>query len=116
MDGFMIYQLQILRITDSFWFIKMLKRLKEIIYYQIINIGILPIIIFLSLCGFNKKLNPDERSYSQTKIFALLPFVETFVLEGFAAGLVLYWSVEQYFVNCSTMDFIQRKILAIINN
>ena len=58
-----------------------------------------------------QKLNPAPADPTQAKIFALLPFVFTFVLGTFAAGLVLYWSVNNI-LSIAQQWFIQRKILA----
>ncbi len=77
---------------------------------SIINIGILPIIMGLTM-WLQQKLNPAPADPTQAKIFALLPFVFTFVLAGFAAGLVLYWSVNNI-LSIAQQWFIQRKILA----
>ncbi|MDC0057632.1 membrane protein insertase YidC [Pelagibacteraceae bacterium] len=77
---------------------------------SIINIGILPIIMGLTM-WLQQKLNPAPADPTQAKIFALLPFVFTFVLAGFAAGLVLYWSINNI-LSIAQQWFIQRKILA----
>ena len=77
---------------------------------SIVNIGILPIIMGLTM-WLQQKLNPAPTDPTQAKIFALLPFVFTFVLAGFAAGLVLYWSVNNI-LSIAQQWFIQRKILA----
>jgi len=77
---------------------------------SIINIGVLPIIMGLTM-WLQQKLNPAPADPTQAKIFALLPFVFTFVLAGFAAGLVLYWSVNNI-LSIAQQWFIQRKILA----
>ena len=77
---------------------------------SIINIGILPIIMGFTM-WLQQKLNPAPADATQAKIFALLPFVFTFVLAGFAAGLVLYWSVNNI-LSIAQQWFIQRKILA----
>ena len=58
-----------------------------------------------------QKLNPAPADPTQARIFALLPFVFTFVLAGFAAGLVLYWSVNNI-LSIAQQWVIQRKILA----
>ena len=71
---------------------------------------ILPIIMGLTM-WLQQKLNPAPTDPTQAKIFALLPFVFTFVLAGFAAGLVLYWSVNNI-LSIAQQWFIQRKILA----
>ena len=77
---------------------------------SIVNIGILPIIMGLTM-WLQQKLNPAPADPTQAKIFALLPFVFTFVLAGFAAGLVLYWSVNNI-LSIAQQWVIQRKILA----
>ena len=79
-------------------------------FLSIINIGILPILMGFTM-WLQQKLNPAPADATQAKIFALLPFVFTFVLAGFAAGLVLYWSVNNI-LSIAQQWFIQRKILA----
>ena len=79
-------------------------------FLSIINIGILPIIMG-STMWLQQKLNPAPADPTQARIFALLPFVFTFILAGFAAGLVLYWSVNNI-LSIAQQWFIQRKILA----
>ena len=76
---------------------------------SIINIGVLPIIMGLTM-WLQQKLNPAPADPTQARIFALLPFVFTFVLAGFAAGLVLYWSVNNI-LSIAQQWVIQRKIL-----
>ena len=78
-------------------------------FLSIINIGILPIIMG-STMWLQQKLNPAPADPTQARIFALLPFVFTFILAGFAAGLVLYWSVNNI-LSIAQQWFIQRKIL-----
>ena len=77
---------------------------------SIINIGILPIIMGFTM-WVQHNLNPAPADPTQAKIFAFLPFVFTFILAGFAAGLVLYWSVNNI-LSIAQQWFIQRKILA----
>ena len=77
---------------------------------SIINIGILPIFMGFTM-WLQQKLNPAPTDPTQAKIFAFLPFVFTFILAGFAAGLVLYWSVNNI-LSIAQQWFIQRKILA----
>ena len=79
-------------------------------FLSIINIGILPIIMGFTM-WLHQKLNPAPADPTQARIFALLPFVFTFILAGFAAGLVLYWSVNNI-LSIAQQWFIQRKILA----
>ena len=77
---------------------------------SIINIGILPIFMGFTM-WLQQKLNPAPTDPTQAKIFAFLPFVFTFILAGFAAGLVLYWSVNNI-LSIAQQWFIQRKILS----
>ena len=74
------------------------------------NIGILPIFMGFTM-WLQQKLNPAPADPTQAKIFAFLPFVFTFILAGFAAGLVLYWSVNNI-LSIAQQWLIQRKILA----
>ena len=77
---------------------------------SIVNIGILPILMGFTM-WLQQKLNPAPTDATQAKIFAFLPFVFTFILAGFAAGLVLYWSVNNI-LSIAQQWLIQRKILA----
>ena len=79
-------------------------------WLSIINIGILPIIMGFTM-WLQQKLNQAPTAPSQAKIFAFLPYVFTFILAGFAAGLVLYWSVNNI-LSIAQQWLIQRKILA----
>ena len=76
---------------------------------SIVNIGILPIIMGLTMYA-QQKLNPAPTDPVQAKIFTFLPIVFTFILAGFAAGLVLYWSVNNI-LSIAQQWFIQRKIV-----
>ena len=77
---------------------------------SIANIGILPILMGFTM-WLQQKLNPAPTDPTQAKIFAVLPFVFTFILAGFAAGLVLYWTVNNI-LSIAQQWLIQRKILA----
>jgi len=79
-------------------------------FLSIANIGILPIIMGFTM-WLQQKLNPAPTDPMQAKIFTFLPFVFTFILAGFAAGLVLYWSVNNI-LSITQQWIIQRKILA----
>ena len=41
---------------------------------------------------FQQRLNPEPTDPVQARIFMLMPIVFTFLLAGFAAGLVIYWT------------------------
>ncbi len=57
----------------------------------IVNIGVWPILMGLSM-WVQQKLNPAPPDPIQQKIFAMLPFLFTFLLANFPAGLVIYWT------------------------
>ena len=56
-----------------------------------INIGVWPIIMGLTMF-LQQKLNPQPADPVQAKIFMFLPFIFTFLLAPFPAGLVIYWA------------------------
>ena len=58
-----------------------------------IAIGILPIIMGVTMY-LQQKLNPQPADPVQQKVFGLMPIIFTFILAPFAAGLVLYWTVN----------------------
>ena len=57
----------------------------------IVNIGIWPIIMGLTM-WLQQKLNPAPTDPIQAKVFMLMPFMFTFLLGTFPAGLVIYWA------------------------
>ena len=56
-----------------------------------LNIGIWPILMGLSMF-IQQKLNPPPPDPVQAKIFQWMPIFFTFLLAGFPAGLVIYWT------------------------
>ncbi len=56
-------------------------------------VGIWPILMGISMF-VQQKLNPAPPDPVQQRIFMLLPIIFTFVLAGFPAGLVIYWTVN----------------------
>ncbi len=58
---------------------------------DVINIGIWPIIMGATMY-LQTKLNPAPADPIQAKIFTFLPFIFTFILANFPAGLVIYWA------------------------
>jgi YidC/Oxa1 family membrane protein insertase len=74
------------------------------------NVGILPILMGTTM-WLQQKLNPAPADPTQAKIFALLPFVFTFILARFATGLILYWTVNNI-LSIAQQWLIQRKIIA----
>ncbi len=64
-----------------------------------INIGIWPILMGLTMF-FQQKLNPPPPDPMQAKLFMMLPLVFTFILAGFPAGLVIYWTWNNLLTIC----------------
>jgi len=78
-------------------------------FLQLFNIGIWPILMGISMF-LQQKLNPQPVDKMQAKIFMFLPIVFTFVLGGFAAGLVIYWTTNNV-LSMAQQYVIQRKIV-----
>ena len=56
-----------------------------------LNIGIWPVIMGLTM-WLQQKLNPAPTDPVQARVFMLMPFLFTFLLGTFPAGLVIYWA------------------------
>ncbi len=56
-----------------------------------LHIGILPIFYGLTM-WLQQAMNPPPPDPVQRQIFAFLPFVFTFIMAPFAAGLLIYWA------------------------
>ena len=56
-----------------------------------LHIGLLPIIMGLTMFA-QQKLSPANPDPVQQRIFLLMPVIFTFMMAGFPAGLVLYWT------------------------
>ncbi|TAN52706.1 MAG: membrane protein insertase YidC [Rhodospirillales bacterium] len=54
-------------------------------------LGIWPLIMGLTM-WLQQKLNPQPADPMQARMFMILPFVFTFMLASFPAGLVIYWA------------------------
>jgi YidC/Oxa1 family membrane protein insertase len=59
--------------------------------FSFLHIGAWPLIMGTTMF-LQQKLNPQPPDPMQAKMFMLLPFVFTFMLAQFAAGLVIYWT------------------------
>ena len=60
-------------------------------FLALFSIGIWPILMGISMYA-QQLLNPQPTDPTQAQIMRLLPLVFTFILGGFAAGLVIYWT------------------------
>lgn len=57
----------------------------------VLDIGVWPIIMGFTM-WLQMRLNPQPTDPIQAKMFMYLPFVFTFLLANFSAGLVIYWA------------------------
>ncbi len=67
-------------------------------------LGAWPIIMGISMWAM-QTLNPPPPDPMQARIFGLMPIIFTFVLAGFAAGLVIYWTWN------NILSFLQQYII-----
>ena len=58
---------------------------------QVMMIGVWPLVMGFTM-WFQQKLNPAPPDPMQQKVFAVLPFLSTYMLASFPAGLVIYWA------------------------
>ena len=59
--------------------------------FELANIGIWPLLMGITMY-LQQKLSPAPPDPTQAKIMMMLPFVFTFILAKFPAGLVIYWT------------------------
>ncbi|MFM9843101.1 MAG: membrane protein insertase YidC [Dongiaceae bacterium] len=60
-------------------------------FFHILSIGVWPIIMGVTMF-LQQKINPPPPDPVQARMFMMLPFIFTFMLGQFAAGLVIYWA------------------------
>jgi YidC/Oxa1 family membrane protein insertase len=60
---------------------------------QFIAIGVLPILLGVTM-WLQQKLNPQPMDEIQAKVFGIMPWIFMFIMAPFAAGLQLYWTVN----------------------
>ena len=60
---------------------------------QFIAIGVLPILLGITM-WLQQKLNPQPMDEVQAKVFGIMPWIFMFIMAPFAAGLQLYWTVN----------------------
>ncbi|MHA1598055.1 MAG: membrane protein insertase YidC [Alphaproteobacteria bacterium] len=69
-------------------------------------IGVWPIVMGITMF-LQQKLNPQPTDAMQAKIFMFLPFLFTFLLAQFPAGLVIYWAWN------NLLSILQQKVIMI---
>lgn len=60
---------------------------------QFIAIGVLPILLGITM-WLQQKLNPQPMDEVQAKVFGIMPWIFMFIMAPFAAGLQLYWTIN----------------------
>lgn len=60
---------------------------------QMIAIGVLPILLGITM-WLQQKLNPQPMDEVQAKVFGIMPWIFMFIMAPFAAGLQLYWTIN----------------------
>ncbi|MSP29589.1 MAG: membrane protein insertase YidC [Acetobacteraceae bacterium] len=60
-------------------------------YVPLLHVGVWPILMGITM-WLQMKLNPPPPDPMQAKLFQLMPIGFTFMLAGFPAGLVIYWT------------------------
>lgn len=58
---------------------------------SLLNLGVWPILMGLTMY-IQQKLSPAPADQTQARVMRFLPIIFTFMLGGFAAGLVIYWT------------------------
>lgn len=56
-------------------------------------IGIWPILMMIGMI-IQKNLSPPPEDPIQARIMGLMPYLMTFIMAGFASGLVIYWTIN----------------------
>ena len=70
----------------------------------LLDIGVWPILMGLTM-WIQQKLNPAPTNKDQARMFAMMPFIFTFMLGHFASGLVIYWTLS------NILSIIQQKAI-----
>jgi YidC/Oxa1 family membrane protein insertase len=60
---------------------------------KVLIIGAWPCIMLVTLI-LQRKMNPPPQDKTQAMIIAAMPWMMTYILAGFASGLVIYWTVS----------------------
>ena len=64
-------------------------------YVELLHLGIWPLIMGVTMF-FQQKLNPPPPDPVQARLFQFMPIIFTFMLARFPAGLVIYWSWNNF--------------------
>jgi YidC/Oxa1 family membrane protein insertase len=80
---------------------------------DILHVGIWPLIMGASMY-VQQKLNPAPPDPTQARIMSMLPILFTFILARFAAGLVIYWTLNNI-LSMAQQWFIMKRVGAKVN-
>lgn len=71
---------------------------------QFLMIGVWPILMLLTML-VQRRLSPPPQDKTQAMVINMMPWLMTFILAGFASGLVIYWTfnnllsvIQQYII------------------
>ena len=71
---------------------------------KVLMIGVWPCLMLITMI-LQRKMNPPPQDKTQAMIIAAMPWLMTYVLAGFASGLVIYWTfsnllavIQQYII------------------
>ncbi len=67
----------------------------ELGLFNVINLGVWPILMGITMF-LQQRLNPQPTDPTQAKIFFWMPIIFTFLLATFPAGLVIYWTWNNF--------------------
>lgn len=70
----------------------------------LVDIGVWPIVMGVTM-WLQQKLNPTPTNKDQARMFAMMPFIFTFMLGHFASGLVIYWTLS------NILSIVQQKVI-----
>jgi YidC/Oxa1 family membrane protein insertase len=71
-------------------------------------LNILPIVMSVSMI-WQQKLMPTTGDPRQAKMMQFMPVIMLFVFYGFASGLVLYWTTNQFLMIIQQLLYQRRK-------
>jgi YidC/Oxa1 family membrane protein insertase len=74
---------------------------------SILNLGVWPIVMGLTMM-LQHRLNPQPTDPMQAKIFMFMPIFFTFLLAQFPAGLVIYWTWNNFLSIIQQMVIMKR--------
>jgi YidC/Oxa1 family membrane protein insertase len=85
------------------------------IYSHYLHMGAWPLIMGCTMY-FQQKLNPPPPDPTQAKLFQFMPIIFTFMLSNFPAGLVIYWSWNNFLTIVQQSVIMRRTRLSNPNN